>query len=138
MRVQFYWTQRFPAGKTVELTQTYRPVVGGTYYVPNNDDRFKRQPYCGGADALLRIEQLHPAKSPTEFERRIQYILTTANNWDGPIRHFKLSLVTDSPDDIVMTCMPDLKKVSSTRYELDHSDFHPDRELELFIFQAEK
>jgi hypothetical protein len=34
-----------------------------------------------------------------------------------------------------MTCMPNIQQTSSTRYELDASDFHPDRNLNLVILQ---
>jgi hypothetical protein len=99
------------------------------------------KPYCGGADALEKIKKqktLHPAKnseSPALLERRIQYILTTANNWSGPIRNFRLSVIPDAPDDIVVTCLPGLKPISPARYELVRSNFRPDKELDVLILQ---
>ncbi len=57
------------------------------------------------------------------FERRVQYILTTANNWNGPIRTFHLKVV---------------KHTSQTTYEFTRNDSHPDRELELLILQASR
>jgi hypothetical protein len=69
------------------------------------------------------------------LERRIQYILTTANNWSGPIRSFRLSVIPDSPTDIVATCVPGLKRAGPARYELLRSNFRPDRELEVLILQ---
>lgn len=141
VRVQFYWTQRFPARSAVEVRHTYQPIVGGSYITPGNDGASKLKPYCGGADALgliRKVKALHPAKndeSPALFERRIQYILTTANNWSGPIRNFRLSVIPDAPDDIVATCLPGLTPVAPARYEFVRSNFHPDRELELLILQ---
>ena len=141
VRVQFYWTQRFPAKSTVEVQHTYSPIVGGSYLTPGMDGASNLHPYCGGPDALRQVKELkahHPAKnndSPALFERRIQYILTTANNWSGPIRSFRLSVLPDAPSDIVATCMPGLKRIAPNRYQLALSNFHPDKELDVLILQ---
>jgi hypothetical protein len=70
--------------------------------------------------------------------RSLQYILTTANNWSGPIRHFHLEIDSDFPDDILLTCLPGIQRKSSTHYEFDSSDFHPDRNLDIAILQPRK
>lgn len=54
------------------------------------------------------------------------------------MRDFHLVVDSDSPDDIVVTCMPDVKKVSPTRYELNLLSFHPGRELDLIILQGNR
>jgi hypothetical protein len=142
MRVKFYWTQRFPAQKTVTLTQTYQPVVGGSYIAADDDGSSTVAPYCGGAEALREIKQVklrHPAQDSGDiilWARAIDFILTTANNWSGPIRDFHLSVLGDSPNDIVLTCTPGLKRVGATSYELSRSDFHPNADLKLMILQA--
>jgi hypothetical protein len=139
-RVQFYWTQRFPAGSSVEVQHTYRPIVGGGSIYANDTGETSVKPYCGGEDALRQIERqkaVHrggPDK-PALSERTIDYVLTTANNWAGPIREFRLSVVSDKPDDIVVSCMPGFKRTAPTRYELVRSDFRPDRDLRLLILQ---
>jgi hypothetical protein len=143
MRVEYYWTQRFPANENVTVVHTYRPVVGGSYIVADDDGARSVKPYCGGVDALNQIKKVKeklPAKQDdiALWERRIQYILTTGNNWSGPIQHFRLSVLTDRPDDIVLTCTPDLRRVAPTRYELSRSSFHPDGELDLLILEANK
>ena len=138
-RVQFYWTQRFPAKSVVEVEHRYRPVVGGAYMTATDTGAERIRPYCGGADALTKVgltKQHHPVAGPDQpalFERRIQYILTTANNWSGPIGDFHLTVVTADPDDIVLTCFPGLKQTSPTRYELQRTGFHPERDLDLLI-----
>jgi hypothetical protein len=141
MRVQYYWTQRFPANSTIELEQAYQPVVGGSYIFASDDGKWSIKPFCGTAATLQQIETVkkrHPVKNENEavlLERRIEYILTTANNWKGPIRHFRLSISTDSPDDILVTCTPDLDRVNSMRYELVRNDFVPTSNLHLLILQ---
>lgn len=148
-RVQYYWTQHFRAGARLEVTHRYRPVVGGgtvyrgdaPYYLADSSDM--RRKYCPRQDALTEIRsRLQPrpgekndGSTPVLAEREIQYILTTANNWSGPIGTFHLSVVPNSPGDIVATCMPGLKRVAPARYEMTLSGFRPDRELELLILQ---
>jgi hypothetical protein len=142
VRIQYHWTQRFPAKSRVNIEHVYRPVVGGSYIIRGNDGEWSVKPYCGGADALAAIEKanaLHPVAHGSDtllLERRIQYILTTANNWSGPIRSFRLAIISDSPEDIVATCMPGVKRTAPTRYELARSNFRPDRELDVLILQA--
>ncbi len=90
---------------------------------------------------IARVKERHPLKDDGEIallERRIDFILTTANNWKGPIQHFRLSVQCDSPDDIVLTCMPGLKRVGPTSYEFSRSDFHPQSDMKLLILQANK
>jgi hypothetical protein len=140
-RFQFYWTQRFPARTAVEVRHTYSPIVGGSYVYSDDTGASSLRPYCGDADALDQVKKqkaLHPPKdrdSPALLERRIQYILTTAKNWSGAIRTFRLSLITDAADDIVATCMPGLTRIAPARYELMQPNFRPDRELEVLFLQ---
>jgi hypothetical protein len=144
MRVQYYWTQHFPARSAVNLVHRYQPVVGGSYLPTGYDGSSAVQPYCGGQEALTQIKSVQQKQAATPgveislWEKRISYILTTGNNWSEPIRQFRLSVLVGSPDDIVLTCMPGLKRVAPTRYELARTDFHPDQELELLILQATK
>jgi hypothetical protein len=140
-RIQFYWTQHFPANRTVRVTHTYMPVVGGSYI--DDDGSHIAQSYCG-VPALQRIKELK-SKVASQQEpglslwwRSLQYVLTTANNWSGPIKHFHLEIDSDAPENILLTCMPLIKQTSPTRYEFDAADFHPDRNLDLVILQPHK
>jgi len=141
-KVQFYWTQRFPARGTVEVQHQYRPVVGGSYLTAADDGASRIKPYCGGPEIvpqILAVKKRHPLKNPDEpalYEKQIQYILTTANNWSGPIADFKLTVIADSPDDIVLTCLLGLKRLGPTRYELVRNNFRPVRDLDLLILHA--
>ncbi len=144
VRVQFYWTQRFPARATVEVAHTYSPIVGGSFITPADNGASVAKEYCGGGEMLEQIRKqkaLHPPKNadgPVLMERRIQYILTTANNWSGPIRRFRLSVVPDAATDIVGTCLSGLEHTAPSRYELTRTNFRPDTELELVILQPAK
>jgi hypothetical protein len=138
-RIQYYWKQHFPPGATVVVQHSYRPVVGGSYIVGSMNGKSNIGPFCGGAEGLAAISQYkkrHPVKNDGEtvlWENHISYILTTANNWSGPIRNFRLSVVTESAEDLLFTCTPGLKRASPTRYQMERANFHPDKELDLLI-----
>ena len=143
-RIQFYWKQRFPANSTTILTESYMPIVGGGYIVKVHDPATRGEtadlrPFCVGPSQEKRIAELLSGTpedgSVPLLEREIKYILTTANNWNGPIRHFRLTIHTDSPQDILVTCMPGIAQSSPTEYRLTRSNYRPDRELELMIVQ---
>ena len=140
-RIQFYWTLHFPANRPIRISHTYAPIVGGSYI--DDDGSSIAERYCGTAT----LQQIKALKSKVAGQqepglalwwRSLQYILTTANNWNGPIKHFRLEIDSDTPDDILLTCMPSIKQTSPTRYELDVSDFRPDRNLAIVILQPNK
>jgi Domain of unknown function (DUF4424) len=140
-RIQYYWTQRFPARGTVTLRQTYRPVVGGSYVVRSMAAPSMAKELCMSNEARAAMQDFkkrHTGKDQDAivlWENEIQYILTTANNWSGPIRNFHLVVNTESPEDILMSCTA-LKRVSPTRYEMSRANFRPDRELDVMILTA--
>lgn len=140
-RIQYYWHQRFPAQSAVRVLHTYKPVVGGSYIAWNDDGELTVKPYCGNSATLERIAKLK-ARSPKRadnnaalWEREIQFILTTANNWSGPIRHFHLSVALDHSEDIFASCTPGMKRTSPTRYDLNLSNFRPKSELDFLMLQ---
>ena len=49
-----------------------------------------------------------------------------------------MTVLSDNPEDIVLTCMPGLKRTADTRYEVSHSDWHPTAEIELMILQTNR
>ena len=139
-RTQFFWKQRFPAGASVHLHQTYRPFVGGSYIPANYSGARTIRPYCGGPQALEAIrdyKRRHPErKDILLFANELEYILTTANNWNGPIGNFHLTVAAGSPEDILLTCMPGLRRVSPLRYEFAGANFRPTSELKLMILTS--
>jgi len=142
-RIRYFWRQRFPASGTIHVVHTYRPVVGGGYVTESMNGPSNAGLYCVGPQALSQIKELKARvpKNRSEvalLESAIQYILTTGNNWRGPIRDFHLTVVADHADDIVLTCMSGLERVSPTKYELTRTNFHPESELELLILQPNR
>jgi hypothetical protein len=139
MRAQFYWTQRFPAGLVVRIRHEYEPVVGGGYIVASDNGRSNVERYCGGAPALTSIRAMKKRNANPKamiFENQVRYILTTANTWRGPIGRFHLIVDTDSPENLLLTCMPGLARTSGSLHEVTKTNFRPDRELDISILRG--
>ena len=94
--ISYFWVQTFPAGKTVHIRHTYTPSAKTTNtgmpfsscINPKTWDYqdFVRIPTPPGTDHLWdKLEAQH-------YE---EYILTTANNWQGFINDF--NLLVESP-----------------------------------------
>jgi hypothetical protein len=113
-------------------------VVGG--YAAYNDfiesDEIRN---CTAPDVHTKLRELlkrHPpdkSGTPALLYGRVQYILTTANNWSGPIRKFRLTITPPGPEDLVLTCVPGLQRTAGG-YEVQRTNFRPDRELDLIIY----
>jgi len=143
-RIRYFWKERFPAGKTVVVQHSYEPVVGGSYIVGSMDARSNIEPFCGGPPGLAAVQQFkkrHPPKTDDDqflWENHIGYILTTAKNWNGPIGKFRLSVVLESSEDLLFTCLPGLQRLSPVRYQMERTNFRPEKELDLLILTAER
>lgn len=63
MRVQFYWTQLFPSHKSIELVQTYRPIVGGTILGLDDDVQNNIQAFCADEQTLHQVAAIREQES---------------------------------------------------------------------------
>lgn len=105
MRAAYHWRQAFPPGQPVEVEHRYRPVVGeswfGQYLLADSEEGRKwRADHCvdDRAVALLRAKlALATAMEPYRRMRTVEYVLTTARNWQGPIGRFRLTVDAGSP-----------------------------------------
>jgi len=134
----FYWEQTFPPGREVTVAHTYRPVTGYGFFGDwVFDEPAYREKYCIDASfeaaARKQLAGIADADNPYLDERRVSYILTTANNWASPIRDFRLVVDKGSPDALVSFCGTGVRKISPTRFEMRARDFTPERELEILI-----
>ena len=69
------------------------------------------------------------------YQRDVQYVLKTANNWSGPIGKFHLTVKLDSADEVMSTCFAGLKQTSPTTFETTQSNFRPVTDLDVMIWQ---
>ncbi len=138
----YYWEQTFPAGRTIVVEHHYRPSVGSTAGVTFSDDSSLDMPavkeyfskYCIDDDFMNAYRKTkQPGGLDTYFENRIDYILTTANNWAGPIGKFHLVIDKGSEKNLVSFCGEDVTKIGATQFEMTKTNFYPQRDLSILI-----
>ena len=129
----FLWQQHFPAGKSVSIRHAYTPSV--TSGVP--------QPASiiigDYAKSTCLDKQTQAAVKKREGEygvdwANLRYILTTANNWQGAIKDFQLTIKKQAPTDVVSLCFDgELKKTDNLTFEFHQKNFKPSRNLDLLF-----
>src|ERR1022692_1224219 len=154
--VRFHWNQMFPANSTVEVRHVYKPIIGGSYlYLNAGEDaqdvkknaRTTLTPYCGTEKDAARAYAIAQKRQGQNgagtnpgiylYEKRIGFVLETANNWKGPIGDFHLTVTTGGPDDIFATCGTGVTQTSPATYEVHRTNFSPDRDLDILILQTQ-
>jgi hypothetical protein len=138
--------QRFPAGRTVEVTHRYVPLTGGSVagslHTGARGEDWAREHaarYCidkgflAGFDKGFAAAQRRNPDQTTYYETWISYILKTGANWRGPIGDFRLVIDKGKPERLVSFCMDGVKKISPTQFEVRRRNFEPTRDLEIMI-----
>jgi len=138
----FYWQQGFPAGKTITVEHSYKPSVGSTAGLSFGSKEMRTGPYyedyarkyCFDRTFLAAVDKRQkPDGNNTLMENRIEYILTTAANWAGNIRNFRLTIDKGSPDNLVSFCGEGVSKTGPTRFEMTKENFYPEEDLAIMI-----
>ena len=137
--------QRFPAGRSVEVTHSYRPysggsVAGGLEKGVRKEDWFAERVrrHCIDFDFLAGFDRRvgsDPERRPMAGEVWIDYILSSGANWRGPIGDFRLVVDKGKADNLVSFCMDGVRKISPTRFEVRKRNFEPRRDLEVLIVE---
>lgn len=167
VQTSFYWTQVFPAGRPVQIEHRYQPVVGSTWvtfggperagkltaYAPrrvlgpdDSEGRAEegRDVYCidpGTEKAIVRLATKNkpPARDAAVavYAQVIEYILTSAATWHGPIGHFRLTLDKGDPKNVLSVCLNGLRRSGDTTFVFEADAFTPKRELTVLIVQPD-
>lgn len=140
-QVGYYWNQTFPAGKIVKYVQTYKPVVGASVglvdYMISEPKEMSRmgQQYCMDLQFQNALKAMQAAKASqgTIISYELGYTLTTANNWQGPIGKFRLTLDTSGKNEIMSACIPGVRKLSPSRWVFEQQNYRPDKDLKIFF-----
>lgn len=155
LRTRYFWKQIFPAGEDVRVRHVYKPFVGSALLGKVTEvngrtvvGRFvgeEENPggdrYClddGTRRALAAVQSRSPKEAMPFSAAEIEYILTTARNWRGPIGRFHLTLDKGVPENILSLCWNGLKKTGPTTFESTIADFVPDRDIRLLVFVRSK
>lgn len=145
--------QLFPAGKTITVEHSYKPIAGGSVggaliaeYRKNGGDYFKEYAaaYCmdkaflAGFDKRYAAEKKKAAKRGDDYgvaymEHWLDYVLKSGANWKGPIKNFRLVVDKEKPDNLVSFCMTGVKKISPTQFEIRKTNFEPKEDIKILI-----
>lgn len=150
----YYWMQTFPPKTELVIEHQYKPSVGASvgtevgYQPLKNDPQFaadlKKQlaaytaKYCMDASfiaAATQAQQKAKQKGGDMLlgEKRIDYILKTGANWDGPIRDFTLTIDKGDPNNLLSFCGTGVKKLSATQFQVHYTDYDPTTDLAVLI-----
>ena len=148
VRTRFWWRERFPAGAAVTLDERYHPVTGQSLFgveelkAQNEDGRYWTKTYCVDPSTRSAIATMlaHNPSSPqngnylTAFTT--DYVLTTGNNWKGPIGRFHLVLDKLQPENVLSLCWDGgLRRVGPTSFESARESFAPKNDIRLLVLQ---
>jgi hypothetical protein len=129
----FTWQQHFPAGKSVSIRHSYTPSL--TTGVPQ-PARYIVETYRTDT-CLDNNSQSAVYKRETKLGvgwADLRYILVTANNWQGAINDFSLTIKKRNPTDLVSLCFDaDLKKTDSLTFVFHQKNFKPKHDLNLLF-----
>lgn len=143
--LRYHWPQRFSPGQDIIIEHSYDPAPpGGIFVWPAQDkdlDPYQRElirDYC--IDASTRrgiVKRLHPPgrgeMAGTGMAVFLDYVLTTANTWKGPIGTFHLTIDKAKPSTILSLCIDGIRKTGPTRFEVEKHDFTPTADLRLLF-----
>jgi hypothetical protein len=148
VRTKFFWPQHFPAHNRVVIEHSYQPVTGQSFAVSSEFDGSMENPFatqfCLDAATLARVKAMMKAHKGTPdgmspgmlIAYETDYILKTANNWNGPIGRFHLTLDKLKPDNTLSLCWDgELKKTGPTTFESTLTNFAPTRDIHLLVLE---
>lgn len=133
--VRFWWRQDFKAGELVRIHHAYTPVLGGSvYYVsPELEATFCIDKATRKAMDKLAAKVMAPDSKQYLLLSDLEYVLTTAATWKGPIGVFRLTLDKEDPGDLVSLCADGIKKTAPTTFVMEKSDWTPTEDLRVLF-----
>lgn len=140
--VSYVWQLDLPNAAPVKVTHQYTPFgnVGSDVY--DATENMLRNDYCAN-DAEIDAWKRMVATAPEPYGRaavsgrRVDYILTTANTWSGPIGDFRLRLRKSQPAELVLLCFPGkFRKLDALTVEVQLQDFQPRSELRVIFLNT--
>lgn len=138
--IAYYWFQTFPAGRTIEVTHRYHPVPRHFFFGKEDlSSPEMRKAYCFDS-SFVQAAQAKLAQTSQDVLKgyELKYVLSTAENWLGPIGKFKLTVDKTSPDTLVSLCAQGIKKAGPTTFVLTADDYNPSEDLSVLFLEALK
>lgn len=125
-QISYSWQQTFPAHKTISVRHTYTPTaiynnVGFPFSecINRESELYKSFAYIPENENTYSTDHL-------QARNYLEYILTTANNWQGPIESF--NLIVQSPFKSV-GCFDGEAFYGEEYYAVNRQDYTPEWDL---------
>lgn len=147
--VRYHWAQRFAAGSTVTIEHSYNPSPpGGIFVWPQQgepEDNYHQDlinTYCIDPATQKALRKLIHSPAGKQSAPGVgnavllDYVLTTANTWHGPIATFRLTIDKGKPGNILSLCIDGVRKTGPTTFVVEKKDFKPTQDLRLLIVSA--
>lgn len=131
----YNWEQVFPAGRTLVVEHEYEASPSGFFYSPEVAEYRSR--YCIEPDLERQLKARMKESHPYVTVLSVAYILTTGNNWKGPIGDFQLVVDKGRADTLVSLCGSGYRKINATQFEWTKRDYRPRRDLEVLFIPSE-
>lgn len=133
----FVRQQVFPPGRVVSVQHRYKPHPSGFVMSP---DHFSFAPElitenCIDATTRRAMEQAL-RRGGGGIGMVLDYVLTTANTWKGPIRRFRLTINKGEPGNLVSFCATGVRKTGPTTFTVEATDYRPDRDLSILVLKS--
>ena len=138
VRITYHWTQEFKPDVIVNIRHDYKPVTGYGQFALNEFSEKRK-------DACLDQVTLRAAKERFGFNNEytrdyamlrpswVDYILTTANTWQTPIRDFELVIERESRELITLCWDGPVERISENKFRARLKDFVPNKELRVYF-----
>ncbi|MCD8550828.1 MAG: DUF4424 domain-containing protein [Shewanella xiamenensis] len=140
----FVWEQTFPAGQSVSISHSYTPSIStGIPDTANSIIDTYTELACLDESAKqgIRKRNLIVKQDGEDVEYGVEwshlsYILVTANNWQGAIKDFKLTIKKSQPTDLISLCFDgELKKTDPLTFEFQQKQFTPTQDLSILFIR---
>lgn len=135
VKTSYFWKQRFPGKARVKIAHSYIPLKGSAFgpfgvaegiALKDEMRSLDENGYCGSrSDFFVKPPS---GEGLCRSHQSIDYILTTARTWKGPIGDFKLTLAGMR---FVFTCFEGLKRTGLDTWDFSAKDFAPANEIKL-------
>lgn len=132
-KVTFYWLQTFAAGRVTEVRHRYRPIPR-TFFTSMDEIKSERmrKSYCVDA-AFTRAAQAKERSVGTLMGTELRYILSTADNWVGPIGRFSLTIDKGSANVLASMCLRGSKSTGPATFSVTKDNFQASDDLGILL-----
>jgi hypothetical protein len=138
--IKYHWRQTFPPNTVVRIKHEYQPVAG---YSPVQIQDFNKTitDSCIDANTIreMKFRVANAMKKKPEIESYfglgwVNYILTTANTWQTPIKDFEL-VVQGDKDELITFCWDGpVEKIGKVKYRAHKKNFIPEKDLRVYFY----